>query len=100
MPDFQPGTTLETAESSVAVEASAQNPLPPGKMTFQLVVIDDAGNESQPVTADVFVLDTQAPTAILVAPSKVPAGQAFKLDGSRSTDIGGKIVRYRWTRLA
>lgn len=100
MPDFQPGQTIETREGFVAVDASPEKPLPPGKMTFQLVVIDDQGQESEPVSADVFVIDNARPTAVLVAPQRVQAGQPFRLDGSKSTDVDGKVVRYRWTRIA
>jgi hypothetical protein len=100
MPDFQPGQTIETREAFVSVDASPEKPLPPGKMTFQLVVVDDQGQESEPVTADVFVIDNARPTAVLVAPQRVQAGQPFRLDGSKSTDVDGQVVRYRWTRIA
>jgi hypothetical protein len=46
------------------------------------------------------VQDTLAPTAVLTAPSQVHQGQAFGLSGSRSTDAGGRVVRYRWSRIA
>ncbi len=99
MPEFNPGQTIETREAVVQVDASPEKPLPPGKMVFQLVVIDDKGQESAPVTADVYVIDNARPTAIMTAPSKVQAGQPFRLDGSRSTDVDGQVVRYRWTRI-
>jgi hypothetical protein len=97
MPQFADGQMIETTEPFIQVDASPQNPLKPGKMTFTLVVVDDSGNESAPATFIVNVVDSERPTAILVGPEKVPQAQAFKLDGSRSTDIGGRIMRYRWT---
>jgi hypothetical protein len=100
MPDFQPGQTIETREAFVQVDASPEKPLPPGKMVFQLIVIDDQGTESAPVTADVYVIDNARPTAVLNAPPRVQAGQPFRLDGSGSSDVDGKVARYRWTRIA
>ena len=45
-------------------------------------------------------LDTQAPTAVLDAPSSVDSEFDFVLDGSRSHDVPpGQIVAYRWTLL-
>jgi hypothetical protein len=100
MPELLPGQTIETKEPVLLVEASRERPLRPGRMVFQLVVVDDSGNESAPVTREVYVIDDQHPTAVLVAPERVAAGQPIRLDGSQSTDIGGTIVRYKWTRLA
>ena len=51
------------------------------------------------------VQDTQAPTAVLdlrnaegaqVMDGRIEFGSGFILDGSRSTDIGGKIESYTW----
>lgn len=100
MPTFTDGQTIETREPFITVDASPQAPLKPGKMTFQLVVVDDTGNESAPAMMTVFVVDSERPTAILVGPDKVPQAQAFRLDGSRSTDVGGQIVRYKWTLVS
>ena len=51
---FQPGKTVETAEPTVLVEVRGDPPLEPGRHRFQLVV-DDDGNESEPVTVEVTV---------------------------------------------
>lgn len=100
MPTFIDGQTIETPEPFIQVDASPQAPLKPGKLVFSLTVVDDSGNESAPSTFTVTVLDSERPTAILTGPDRVPQTAPFKLDGSRSADIGGRIVRYRWTLVS
>jgi hypothetical protein len=100
MPELQIGQMIATDTPTFEVSGSPQSPLPPGKMTFQLVVVDNTGNESLPVTLDVTVKDTERPTAVLRGPSMVQPGGAILLDGRGSSDIGGRIVQYRWTRLS
>ena len=98
MSTFRVGTPIETKEPTVQVTVNADNMLGVGKHVFRLVVVDDSGNVSKPSDVSVVVLDDQAPTAILKAPSRVSAGQSFMLDGSASTDLPpGKIVTYTWT---
>ncbi len=101
MPEMRIGETIETTESSVEVTVSPDNPLPVGRHVFQLVVEDDSGNRSQPDRVTVIVRDTQAPTAVLSAPSQVEAGQSFNLDGRQSSDVApGRVVRYHWTLVS
>jgi len=98
MAEFVIGKPVETEDPTVEVTVSVDIPLAVGKHEFQLVVEDDSGNQSLPATVDVVVRDSQAPTAILTAPSQVDFGQSFKLDGSKSSDVGGgKVVRFIWT---
>ncbi len=52
---FQPGKTVKTDEPTVLVEVRGDPPLLPGRHRFQLVVVDDDGNESEPVTVEVTV---------------------------------------------
>lgn len=68
---------------------------------FRLEVFDDSNNKSTPTQASVIVVDTTAPTAVVTpASQKVSINQAFKLDGSGSTDAGGgKIAKYVWTLI-
>jgi hypothetical protein len=100
MATFVTGQEISTAESSVEVTLSPASPLPPGKHRFQLVVTDDSGNQSEPATVDVIVVDDKKPTAVIDAPASVSLGSSFKLSGSRSFDLApGKIVSYRWVRL-
>lgn len=96
MADFRPNQPVETSESTVEVTVDPQNPFPVGRLRFRLVVTDDAGNESVPDEVDVIVSDNERPTAVLDAPRSVNFRESFTLSGERSTDVGGRIVRYRW----
>ena len=71
--------------------------LAPGRHMVTLVVTDDSGNESSPVTAEVVVRDTSAPTAVLDLPATAAAGSPVVADASRSTDVGGQVVSYTFT---
>lgn len=94
-----PSTTPPTG-STVDVTVTAAAPLAKGPHRFQLVVIDDDGNQSDPVVATVIVKDTQKPTAVISAPAQVQPGQSFVLDGSKSSDVApGTVVTYIWTLL-
>ena len=100
MATFRVGTPVKTTESKVEVSVNADSPLAVGRHVFQLTVVDDSGNASRPAEVVVVVLDNQAPTAIIKAPSQVPAGQSFVLDGSASSDLPpGKIVSFTWTMV-
>lgn len=82
--------------------------LPAGRSRFRLVVVDNAGNESEPSTIEIVVRDDARPIAVLdivdasearVAPA-VGAGKSFILSGARSSDLApGKIIEYRFTLL-
>ncbi len=99
MPQFVANQTIETPESEIEVTVNPQAPLPVGRHRFQLVVVDDSGNVSEPDVVEVIVKDASKPTAVLQAPREVNFGQSFQLTGKQSFDIGGRIVRYRWTLL-
>jgi hypothetical protein len=99
MAQFLPNQTIETSEAEIDVTVNPQAPLAVGRQRFQLVVVDDSGNASAPDVVEVIVKDLEKPTAVLQAPREVDFGQSFRLDGKRSFDIGGKIVKYRWTLL-
>jgi hypothetical protein len=92
---------VDTAgQPDVLVEIDRERPLPVGRHRFQLVVVDDAGNESAPAFCDVTVIDNQRPTAIITpAALSVAVNQNFTLSGANSTDIGGRIARFRWTLI-
>ena len=97
---FQIGQDVTTDTNTVTVDVDPATPLPKGAHTFQLVVIDDDGLRSDPMTVDVVVRDDRAPTAVLRAPATVPFGQSFTLDGSASSDLPpGQVVQYVWTML-
>ena len=87
-------------DATLVVTASPAQPLPVGTYTFQLEVVDTAGNRSKPVQARVVVVDTLAPTAIISAPRTVPFGTEFTLSGAESSDVGGgTIAKYIWTLI-
>lgn len=101
---FTPGATFNTKgdDPIVKVTPSAASPLKPGLHVFQLVVVDDAQNESVPVRREVLVIDQTRPNASLtILPSdRVPFGEPFTLSGEGSFDIGGSIREYRWTMVS
>lgn len=101
MPDFSfVNQTHETTDPKIEVTVDPKNPLPRGKRVFRLVVVDSDKNESVPDEVTVYVVDREAPTAILQAPAEVDVGVSFTLDGTLSVDpAAGKIVRYIWTRV-
>ena len=84
--------------------AMGDKPLPLGQHSFELSVTDSAGNESAAAIVTIFILDQEAPTAILEAfttdgkPStNFNFGESFTLNASKSTDAGGsQIDRYIW----
>ena len=97
MAKFEINTPIETEEAAIIVEAREQ-PLPPGRYRFQLVVVDNDNLSSEPDTVDVIVRDDRRPTAVLETPRAVLFAQDFELSGRRSSDPEpGKIVKYIWT---
>ena len=99
MAEFRVGQAVVTDNPEVEVTVEPNAPLSPGRHRFQLVVTDDSGNASDASVAEVIVRDTQKPTAVLDAPREVELGRSFQLSGRRSSDVGGRIIRYTWTRL-
>ena len=91
--------TITTSDASLAIQVDENKPLPPGVYDFQLVVIDDSGNQSVPAVTKVIVVDDKKPTAVIDAPSRVGFAEDLLLSAQRSIDIGGKIVKYEWTLI-
>lgn len=101
MAKFITGQEVRTNTSSVEVTIDPANPLPPGRHRFQLIVEDDAGNQSEPAMVDIIVVDQSKPTAVIDAPTSVATGASFSLSGARSFDLPpGKIKNYRWVQLS
>jgi hypothetical protein len=107
---FTPGvdTAVRADEPSLEVRIGRDNPLPVGRHQFQLIVTDDAGNESEPVSIFIIVRDTERPTAIIdfidargnrvrEREVLVPFGSAFQLSGEASSDIGGQVRIWNWS---
>ncbi len=106
MPEFKPNQPIVQKEPVVRVEVTVNTPLPLGPNRFRLVVVDDAGNESEPTFLDVVVRDLERPTAVLDVVNAdlkridpvVPRGQSFILSGARSADVApGTVAEYRFT---
>lgn len=95
MAELIAGTEVVTESATFTI---TQN-LPPGRYRYQLIVEDDRGLRSDPVVIVVQVV--APPVAVLeVRPGTTLRSNAdFVLDGSKSTDTGGKITRYHWTLL-
>ena len=87
MPQFVPGTVEETDQPVVEVEVDLASPISTGPHRFQLEVIDDSGNVSDPVVVSITIADTQRPTAVLEAPAVVEFGNPFTLVGRSSRDV-------------
>ena len=108
MAEFKPNVPVVQKDPLVSVDVKQGSPMPAGKYRFQLVVVDDADNESDPAFVDVIVRDTQRPTAVLdvvnadraIVDPVVPVGSSFFLSGARSSDVPpGKVKAYRFTLL-
>jgi hypothetical protein len=100
---FKPGTeiTTDTTQPTIDVTIDPAAPLAPGNHVFQLVVVDDRGNRSQPATVTVVVKDNLRPTAVLVAPPTVDFGKSFTLDGRGSSELPpGKLKSFEWTMIS
>lgn len=96
---FKFGAPIESQEAIITVEIDPTDPLPVGQRRFQLIVVDDAGNESLPAELVVIIADNERPTAVIDGPSRVSFKEPFRLTGEKSFDIGGKVVLWRWTLL-
>src|SRR5262245_36488665 len=90
---------FETDQPTIVVEVDPTKPLPRGRHSFQLEVVDDSGNVSLPDVLQVIVADRERPTAVLQGPQVVDLGKAFEITGAKSFDIGGAIKSYRFTYL-
>lgn len=107
MPIFTPNQSVEQDTPQVEVEFGPQQGLKVGINRFQLVVVDDAGQESEPSMVEILLLHDEKPTAVLevlnekqqlMDKPQFRAGEKFFLTGRRSTDKEpGKITKYRFT---
>ena len=104
---FSAGAEVNGSQSNLLVDASV-TPVAAGAHRYQLVVVDDSGNASDPVEVQVTVQDSVAPTAIIgflnasgQAVSQIDQGQDFILSGQGSSDAnGGSIAHYHWTAVS
>ena len=91
-----------TGENSSILSFVAENSEPGAKdlkLSFALIITDDAGNVSAPVLVTVIVT---APPIIPVANAgsdrTVSPGESVSLDGSGSMFDGGEIILWHWQR--
>ena len=112
MASLVPGidTTVVAEDPILDVLASASRPLTAGRHVFQLVVTDNAGNQSAVDSITVTIKDKSKPTAqidfvgedgmrLYDSGITVAYGQPCRLTGERSTDPSGQIVKWRWTHV-
>jgi hypothetical protein len=110
MASFVPGTdtAVMADEPILDVVASPTRPLPVGRHVFQLVVTDNAGNQSSVDSIAITVKDRTKPVAQIDfvradgtrqydSSISVAYGQPFRLTGERSTDANGRVTTWRWT---
>src|SRR5215510_7295648 len=98
VPELTPNKEIPTPDPTLEIVSDGGS-LPVGKQVFQLVIVDSSGNRSAPVTAEVIIVDTQAPTAVLdVSPkSRVEFGSPVTLSAERSLGIRpDEQVQYIW----
>jgi hypothetical protein len=100
MAEFVINKDVVTPEPKVEVTITPTNAIPLGRQRFRLIVVDAAGNKSNPDEVIVIVADQDNPTAVLRGPGVTAFGSSFPLDGTASFDPnGGQIVQYVWTYL-
>lgn len=92
--------TVASPDALLSIDVDSQNPLAVGTYQFQLVVVDDSGNNSNPATVRVIIVDDQKPTAVIDSPTRVGFGQDFALSAKRSIDIGGELSKFEWTLIS
>jgi hypothetical protein len=102
MAEFKIGDPQETDNPVIEVTVGPNSSLSVGTHRFQLVVVDNDGNASEPAFAEMLVKAIDRPTARIEAlPGTVEFGKTFTLSGRGSTDIPpGKIAKYIWTRIS
>ena len=96
MPPIKSGDTITTTVPRLDITPTRDAPMPIGTYTFELVVEDDKGLKSPPVTLKVEVRKT-LPDAVIRGPEKVEVGSTFALDGTGSTAVApSKLARFHW----
>ncbi len=97
--------TLTSVPAGSTATLSGANTISPtfvadkaGSYTAQLIVNDGASN-SQPDTVVISTTGTK-PVANAGPPQRVNVGSAVQLNGSASTDAGGKPLTYKWSLIS
>lgn len=107
MAKFIRNKPVTTTIPKVKVELNRNDKLDLGMNRFQLVVVDDAGNESDAAFIEIMVKDNKRPTAHIdlvdgngkrLTNLTIREGQQILLSGERSEDHPpGKVVQWKWT---
>jgi hypothetical protein len=107
MAEFVKNVPVYQGDPKDALQVMSDPPWPAGASRLQLIVVDDAGNQSDPVFVDINVKQRPPPTAVLhvvgrrgatINPPRLPAGMSFRLSGADSSSpVQAQIVEYRFT---
>jgi len=84
VPKFTPNVPIESTAAQIEVEGLAA-----GTHRFQLVVVDDSGNQSQPDTATVSVV---LPSMLIAVPSVVQRKLDDALRALKNVGLQGEVV--------
>jgi len=99
MAEMKPGDVKKGPHPTLSITPSASAPFKVGRHKFKLQVKDSHGQVSDPVTAEVQVVEK--PRAVIdIDPKTVGLNKPFTLSGKRSTATrGSRIVEYIWERV-
>jgi hypothetical protein len=107
MSQFVKNVPVYQGDPQDALQVASDTGWPAGTSRLQLIVVDDAGNQSDPVFVDITVKQRPPPTAALavvdrggapITPPRVPAGASFTLSAAgASSPVQAQIVEYRFT---
>lgn len=91
---------INAPDDTLSIVMDPAAPLDVGAHVFQLIAVDESGNQSTPAIMRVVVLDSKLPTAVISGPSSVEFGEKFILSGRESSDVPpGRIASYIWTKI-
>ena len=107
MTQFVKNVPVYQGEPQTPLEVMGEPPWTGGTGRLQLIVVDDAGNQSDPVFVDVTVRQRPQPRAALalvdgqgkpIKSAQVPAGASFTLSAAGSASVApAKLAQYRFT---
>jgi hypothetical protein len=107
MTQFVKNIPVYQGDPQSPLEVLGDPPWTGGASRLQLIVVDDAGNQSDPVFVDIAVKQRPQPTAALaligedgrpITPAQVPAGASFWLSAADSAAVApAAIATYRFT---
>ena len=109
MAEFVKNVPVYQGDPQSPLEVLGDPPWTGGKSRLQLIVVDDAGNQSDPVFVDISVKQRPQPTAKLalvdsqgkpITPARVAFGASFTLSAAGSAAVApAALAKYRFTLL-